>query len=142
MTKTFDGMAGDLSTKDLAEFSIAEINNFRTLESEVKEINISTYEKTAIINGEKAKRFSLTEEILCYTNGEYRIKAVGQLVPGDTLCVVNYNPEENGLNEYQVTSVEIIEEKTDVYQFNRSPFGLIVADGLVVENGHPSPDTN
>ena len=137
MTKTFDGMAGDLSIKDLAEFSIAELNNFHTIESEVKEVNIFSYEKTAIINGDKAKRFSLTEEILVITDGKYKITAVQNLTPGDILCAVNDNPDDNYISTFPLESVEIIEETTNVYQFNRAPFGLILADGLIIQNGHP-----
>jgi hypothetical protein len=38
---------------------------------------------------------------------------------------------------YQVRSIEIVKEDRKVYDFMREPFGLIVADSLLVYNAYP-----
>ena len=138
LTKTFDGIAGDVSLKDIAAWSIKELNNFGVLESEVTDIIIAPQNETIIINGDKGKRFSVLEEILVFSNGEYRLTNANRLTTADKLVAVN----ENELQLLEITSIETIEEITNVYEFNRKPFGLIVADSVIVNNGYPDSNIN
>ena len=66
LTRVFDGLLGDVSLKEIAAFSISELNNFSVLESEVTEIEIGAQKETILINGDQSKRFSVLEEILVF----------------------------------------------------------------------------
>ena len=136
ITKTFDTLPiGDYET--VAAWSAAQLNSSTTLESEVTEIIITPQSSSIIINGDNSKRFSLAEDILVVRANEYRFVSANELTSDDQL--VTYD-EDHNLVLTEIESTGIIEENTMVYDFVRSPFGLIIADSVVVYNAYPDKE--
>jgi hypothetical protein len=135
MTKTFDDMP-ILNHDALQEWSSDKDKTYNTIESKVIKINESEVEYTVIINDDKYKRFSTQEDVLVLRGDKLIFVISSELKSGDLIVK---NPEES-LNDgplYQVRSIEIVKENRKVYDFVKEPFGLIVADSLLVYNAYP-----
>ena len=135
ITKTFDDMP-ILNHNELQEWSSDKDKTYNTIESRVTKINESEVESTVIINGDKYKRFSIQEDILVLREDKLIFVISSELKSGDLIVK---NPEES-LNDgplYQVRSIEIVKENRKVYDFVKEPFGLMVADSLLVYNAYP-----
>ena len=135
ITKTFDDMP-ILNHDALQEWSSDKDKTYNTIESRVTKINESEVESTVIINGDKYKRFSMQEDILVLREDKLIFVISSELKSGDLIVK---NPEES-LNDgplYQVRSIEIVKENRKVYDFVKEPFGLMVADSLLVYNAYP-----
>jgi len=135
ITKTFDDMP-ILNHNELQEWSSDKDKTYNTIESRVTKINESEVESTVIINGDKYKRFSIQEDVLVLREDKLIFVISSELKSGDLIVK---NPEES-LNDgplYQVRSIEIVKENRKVYDFVKEPFGLMVADSLLVYNAYP-----
>ena len=135
MTKTFGDMP-ILNHDALQEWSSDKDKTYNTVESKVTKINESEVEYTVIINDDKYKRFSTQEDVLVLRGDKLIFVISSELKSGDLIVK---NPEES-LNDgplYQVRSIEIVKENRKVYDFVKEPFGLVVADSLLVYNAYP-----
>ena len=135
MTKTFDDMP-ILNHDALQEWYSDKDKTYNTIESKVTKINESEVEHTVIINDDKYKRFSIQEDVLVLRGDKLIFVISSELKFGDLIVK---NPEES-LNDgplYKVHSIEIVKENRKVYDFVKEPFGLIVADSLLVYNAYP-----
>ena len=135
ITKTFKDIP--ITNHDgLREWSSENNKEYTTLESTVNSIKESEVSATVVINGDKHKRFSTKEDILVVRDGKLMFVISSELKNKD-LVVKNADENiEDGLL-YEVRSIEIIQEVRKVYDFIREPFGLIVADSLLVYNSYP-----
>ena len=135
ITKTFKDIP--MTNHDgLREWSSENNKEYITLESTVNRIKESEVSATVVINGDKYKRFSTQEDILVVRDGKLMFVISSELKNKD-LIVKNADENiEDGLL-YEVRSIEIIQEVRKVYDFMREPFGLIVADSLLVYNAYP-----
>ena len=135
ITKTFKDIP--ITNHDgLREWSSENNKEYTTLESTVNSIKESEVSATVVINGDKYKRFSTQEDILVVRDGKLMFVISSELKNKD-LIVKNADENiEDGLL-YEVRSIEIIQEVRKVYDFMREPFGLIVADSLLVYNAYP-----
>jgi hypothetical protein len=135
ITKTFDDMP--IGNHDmLQEWFSNKDKTYKTIESTVTKINESEVESTVIINEDKYKRFSTQEDVLVLRGDKLIFVVSSQLKFGDLIVK---NPEESLTDGplYQVRSIEIVKENRKVYDFVKEPFGLIVADSLLVYNAYP-----
>jgi hypothetical protein len=135
ITKTFKDIP--ITNHDgLREWSSENNKEYTILESTVNSIKESEVSATVVINGDKYKRFSTQEDILVVRDGKLMFVISSELKNKD-LVVKNADENiEDGLL-YEVRSIEIIQEVRKVYDFTREPFGLIVADSLLVYNSYP-----
>ena len=135
ITKTFEDMP-ILNHDELQKWISNKDKTYKTLESKVIKIKESEVESTVIINEDKYKRFSTQEDVLVLRGDRLIFVISSELKSGDLIVK---NPEES-LNDgplYQVRSIEIVKENRKVYDFVKEPFGLIVADSLLVYNAYP-----
>ena len=135
ITKTFEDMP-ILNHDELQKWFSNKDKTYKTLESKVIKIKESEVESTVIINEDKYKRFSTQEDFLVLRGDRLIFVISSELKSGDLIVK---NPEES-LNDgplYQVRSIEIVKENRKVYDFVKEPFGLIVADSLLVYNAYP-----
>ena len=135
ITKTFEDMP-ILNHDELQKWFSNKDKTYKTLESKVIKIKESEVESTVIINEDKYKRFSTQEDVLVLRGDRLIFVISSELKSGDLIVK---NPEES-LNDgplYQVRSIEIVKENRKVYDFVKEPFGLIVADSLLVYNAYP-----
>ena len=58
-------------------------------------------------------------------------RSTGQLEVGDTLIEKNISGE---FKEVTVNSIELIDEKRNVYEFDATPNDLLIAGNLIVHN--------
>ena len=135
MTKTFKDIP--ITNHDGLRLWSSENNKeYTTVESVVNNIKESKVSDTVLVNGDKYKRFSTQEDILVVRENKLMFVISSQLESGDLIVK---NPEESLIDGplYQVRSIEIVKEDRKVYDFMREPFGLIVADSLLVYNAYP-----
>jgi hypothetical protein len=135
ITKTFKDIP--ITNHDGLRLWSSENNKeYTTVESVVNNIKESEVSDTVLINGDKYKRFSTQEDILVVRENKLMFVISSQLKFGD---LVVKNPEESLIDGplYEVRSIEIVKENRKVYDFMREPFGLIVADSLLVYNAYP-----
>lgn len=143
-----DVVAGDiLITKTFKDIPMTANDNLRTWSSEnnkeyvtqesiVKIAQEGEESTTVLINGDKYKRFSTTEEFLVIRDNKL-IFVISSELKNKDLIVKNADENvEDGLF-YEVRSIQIIEEVRKVYQYKVEPFGLIVADSLLINNSYP-----
>ena len=134
ITKIFDDLPiGDFDT--ISSWFALDMSNINTQESEVTEIVVTPQSRSITINGDINKRFSLKEDILICRAGEYCFVNADKLTSSDQL--VTYD-ENNNVVLTDISTTTIINEDTMVYDFIREPFGLIVADSLIVYNAYPN----
>lgn len=135
ITKTFKDIP--ITNHDgLREWSSENNKEYTTLESTVNSIKESEVSATVVINGDKYKRFSTQEDILVVRDGKLIFVISSELKNKDLIVKNTDENIEDGLL-YEVRSIEIIQEVRKVYDFMREPFGLIVADSLLVYNAYP-----
>jgi hypothetical protein len=135
ITKTFKDIP--ITNHDGLRLWSSENNKeYTTVESVVNNIKESEVSDTVLVNGDKYKRFSTQEDILVVRENKLMFVISSQLKSGDLIVK---NPEESLIDGplYQVRSIEIVKEDRKVYDFMREPFGLIVADSLLVYNAYP-----
>jgi len=113
----------------------SELNKeYQTLESEVKNIQITKVSETVIVNSDKFKRFSTQEDILTIRDGKLKFIVSSELQSGDKIVK---DIDETTVPYCNIDSIQIVKEDREVYDFIREPFGLIVADSLYVYNAYP-----
>jgi hypothetical protein len=135
ITKTFDSLP-ITNHEGLKSWSGDVVTEYGTIESKVTKIKKTNVSETIIINDDIYKRFSTQEDILVVRENKLMFVISSQLKSGDLIVK---NPEESLIDGplYQVRSIEIVKEDRKVYDFMREPFGLIVADSLLVYNAYP-----
>ena len=135
ITKTFEDMP--IANHDLLQqWSSDKEKIYQTVESKVTDIKESEVTSTVIINKDKYKRFSIQEDVLVVRAGKLIFVPSSELKSGDSI-VKNPDESSNDGPLYEVRSIEIVEESRKVYDFIKEPFGLIVADSLLVYNAYP-----
>ena len=132
LTRVFDELPISEGPEDIASWNLNVIKNSRLVESQITDITVTTQLETYIINNNQ--RFSTTEELLINRDGEYRLVGTSNITVNDKLVTYNENEE---IVLIDVTTIDLVEEETVVYDFIRSPYGLIVADGLLAYNAYP-----
>jgi hypothetical protein len=135
ITKTFKDIP--ITNHDGLRLWSSENNKeYTTVESVVNNIKESEVSDTVLINGDKYKRFSTQEDIFIVRENKLMFVISSQLKSGDLIVK---NPEESLIDGplYEVRYIEIVKENRKVYDFMREPFGLIVADSLLVYNAYP-----
>jgi hypothetical protein len=143
-----DIVAGDtLITKTFKDIPMTANDNLRTWSSEnnkeyvtqesiVRVAQEGEESTTVLINEDKYKRFSTTEEFLVVRDNKL-IFVISSELKNKDLIVKNADENiEDGLF-YEVRSIEIIKEVRKVYQYKVEPFGLIIADSLLINNSYP-----
>jgi len=134
ITRSFDTLPVSSSVGPVAQWQSDSINNVITQESEVTRITVTPQSESYIINGSLTKRFSIYEDIFVFKDGEYRFVSANTLSTNDKL--VSYD-ENNNLLLTDIDTIDLVEEETLVYDFYREPFGLIMADDILVYNAYP-----
>lgn len=133
ITKVFEGMP--LTNHDgLRNWSYELVENFKTIESEVKSIKITDVSETITINNDKFKRFSTQEDMLVIRDNKLVFVVSSELKSGDKIIK---DIDESTTPYCNVETIEIIKEERKVYDFTREPFGLVVADSLFVYGAYP-----
>jgi hypothetical protein len=135
MTKTFDGLP-ITNHEGLKSWSGIINKEYYSVESKITNIKKTNVSETIIINDDIYKRFSTQEDILiireaksmfCVASelkiNDQIVKSPTELIGDQTACIVY--------------KIETIKEDRNVYDFMREPFGLIVADSLLVYNAYP-----
>jgi hypothetical protein len=135
ITKTFKDIPMT-ANDNLRTWSSENNKEYVTQESTVKIAQEGEEFTTVLINGDKYKRFSTTEEFLVVRDSKLIFVTSLELKSKDLIVK---NADENiadGLF-YEVRSIEVIEEVRKVYQYKVEPFGLIIADSLLINNSYP-----
>lgn len=133
LTKTFEGIP-ITNHNNLKDWSFDIIEDFKTVESEVKSIKITDVSETIIINNDNFKRFSTQEDMLVIRDNKLIFVVSSELKSGDKIIK---DIDESTTPYCNVETIEIIKEERKVYDFTREPFGLVVADSLFVYNAYP-----
>jgi hypothetical protein len=135
ITKTFKDIPMT-ANDNLRTWSSENNKEYVTQESTVKIAQEGEEFTTVLINGDKYKRFSTTEEFLVVRDSKLIFVTSSELKSKDLIVK---NADENVADGlfYEVRSIEIIEEVRKVYQYKVEPFGLIIADSLLINNSYP-----
>ena len=133
LTKTFEGIP-ITNHNNLKDWSFDIIEDFKTVESEVKSIKITDVSETIIINNDNFKRFSTQEDMLVIRDNKLIFVVSSELKSGDKIIK---DIDESTTPYCNVETIEIIKEERKVYDFTREPFGLVVADSLFVYGAYP-----
>jgi hypothetical protein len=132
LTRVFDTLPIADGPDVVSSWNVSELSNSLIVESKIKSITITPQSETYIVNNNQ--RFSVTEELLILRDNQYRLVCVSHITKNDKL--VTYAKNGN-VNLIDIFSIELINEDTVVYDYVRSPHGLIVADGLLAYNAYP-----
>jgi len=98
--------------------------------AEIYAIKASTRLVTVTFNADKKKRFSLEHMMLVRRDGAYMFIQSGVVQMGDYLVY-----DDNGVTkDVLVHTIGYINEETDVYEINVTPYDLIIAGDLVTHN--------
>jgi len=135
ITKTFKDIPMT-ANDNLRTWSSENNKEYVTQESTVKIAQEGEEFNTVVINGDKYKRFSTTEEFLVVRDSKLIFVTSSELKSKDLIVK---NADENVADGlfYEVRSIEVIEEVRKVYQYKVEPFGLIIADSLLINNSYP-----
>jgi|LakMenE18May11ns_1017448.scaffolds.fasta_scaffold9643135_1 hypothetical protein len=135
MTKTFDGLP-ITNHEGLKSWSGDVVTEYGTVESKVTKIKKTNVSETIIINDDKYKRFSTQEDILIIREEKLMFCVASELKINDQIVK---SPTEMIGDQISciVYKIETVKEDRNVYDFIREPFGLIVADSLLVYNAYP-----
>jgi hypothetical protein len=135
ITKTFKDIPMT-ANDNLRTWSSENNKEYVTQESTVKIAQESEEFTTVLINGDKYKRFSTTEEFLVVRDSKLIFVTSSELKSKDLIVK---NADENVVDGlfYEVRFIEVIEEVRKVYQYKVEPFGLIIADSLLINNSYP-----
>jgi hypothetical protein len=135
ITKTFKDIPMT-ANDNLRTWSSENNKEYVTQESTVKIAQEGEEFTTVLINGDKYKRFSTTEEFLVVRDNKLIFVTSSELKSKDLIVK---NADENVADGlfYEVRSIEVIEEVRKVYQYKVEPFGLIIADSLLINNSYP-----
>lgn len=135
ITKTFKDIPMT-ANDNLRTWSSENNKEYVTQESTVKIAQEGEEFNTVVINGDKYKRFSTTEEFLVVRDSRLIFVTSSELKSKDLIVK---NADENVADGlfYEVRSIEVIEEVRKVYQYKVEPFGLIIADSLLINNSYP-----
>jgi hypothetical protein len=135
ITKTFKDIPMT-ANDNLRTWSSENNKEYVTQESTVKIAQEGEVSTTVVINGDKYKRFSTTEEVLVVRDSKLIFVTSSELKSKDLIVK---NADENVADGlfYEVRSIEVIEEVRKVYQYKVEPFGLIIADSLLINNSYP-----
>jgi len=132
LTRVFDTLPLADGPDVVSSWNVSELSNSSIVESKIKSITVTPQSETYIINNNQ--RFSVTEELLILRDNQYRLVCVSHITKNDKL--VTY-AENGNVNLIDIFSIELINEDTVVYDYIRSPHGLIIADGLLAYNAYP-----
>jgi len=135
MTKTFDGLP-ITNHEGLKSWSDTIDKEYHSVESKVTNIKKTNVLETIIINDDKYKRFSTQEDILIIREEKLMFCVASELKINDQIVK---SPTEMIGDQIAciVYKIETVKEDRNVYDFMREPFGLIVADSLLVYNAYP-----
>jgi hypothetical protein len=135
ITKTFKDIPMT-ANDNLRTWSSENNKEYVTQESTVKIAQEGEEFNTVVINGDKYKRFSTTEEFLVVRDSKLIFVTSSELKSKDLIVK---NADENVVDGlfYEVRSIKVIEEVRKVYQYKVEPFGLIIADSLLINNSYP-----
>ena len=135
ITRTFKDIPMTGNDNYLRTWSSENNKEYVTQESIVKVVEENEQSTTVLINGDKNKRFSTTEEFLVVRDNKLVFVITSELKNKDLIVK---NADENVEDElfYEVHSLEIIEEVRKIYMYIVEPFGLIVADSLLINNSY------
>ena len=128
----FDAIPLASGPEDLSGWSADGLVNSRLIESKITEITVTPQAKTYIINNNQ--RFSVTEDLLIVRDEKYLLVSISEINKNDKLVTYDQDGDASLVN---IFSKELIEEETVVYDYIRSPHGLIVADGILAYNAYP-----
>ena len=101
--------------------------------SKVTDIKTHEVDQVIQINDDSNSRFSLEEDVLIIKNGLYKFVLAKDLEIGDKAISII----DSVLSFIEITKIEIINEHLTVYDFLRSPNGLLIANGFLVYNAYP-----
>lgn len=136
ITKTFKDIPNATGNDNyLRTWSSENNKEYVTQESIVKVAQESEEPTTILINGDKYKRFSTTEEFLVVRDNKLVFVISSELKKKD-LVVKNADDSVEDKLFYEVHSIQTIEEVRKVYQYKVEPFGLIIADSLLINNSY------
>jgi len=129
----FDSLPLASGPEDLSGWSADGLVNSRLVESTITEITVTPQTETYIINNNQ--RFSVTEDLLIVRDGKYLLTSISDIKNDDKLVTYDQDGDASLVN---IFSKELVEEETIVYDYIRSPHGLIVADGILAYNAYPT----
>jgi hypothetical protein len=135
ITKTFDGLP-ITNHEGLKSWSDTIDKEYHSVESKVTNIKKTNVVETIIINDDKYKRFSTQEDILIIREEKLMFCVASELRINDQIVK---SPTEMIGDQAAciVYKIETVKEDRNVYDFMREPFGLVVADSLLVYNAYP-----
>jgi hypothetical protein len=135
ITKTFEGLP-ITNHEGLKSWSSNLEKKYEVVESKVTKIKKTNVSETIIINDDKYKRFSTQEDMLIIREDKLMFCVSSELQKNDQI-VKSPNEIVGDQHTCTVYKIETIKEDRTVYDFMREPFGLIVADSLLVYNAYP-----
>lgn len=135
ITKTFEGLP-ITNHEGLKSWSSNLDKKYEVVESKVTKVKKTNVSETIIINDDKYKRFSTQEDMLIIREDKLMFCVSSELQKNDQI-VKSPNETIGDQNPCTVYKIETIKEDRTVYDFIREPFGLIVADSLLVYNAYP-----
>jgi len=135
ITKTFDGLP-ITNHEGLRSWLGDVVTEYGTVESKVTKIKKTNVSETIIINDDIYKRFSTQEDILVIRDNKLIFCVASELKINDQIVK---SPSEMIGDQAAciVYKIETVKEDRNVYDFMREPFGLVVADSLLVYNAYP-----
>ena len=121
----------DESKIDPYTWSSDSLTNIKMVETQITGVIPSIKDITITINGDASKRFSLEQTVLIKKNGVYFFGTTGVLDIGDIMLQRN---SDGTYSEIEIVSTELIDEERTVYQFQASPYDILIAGDLAVHN--------
>lgn len=112
-------------------WSSNSLSNIKMVETEIVGVIPSVKDITITINGDTSKRFSLEQTVLIKKNDVYFFGTTGVLDIGDIMLQRN---SDGTYSEIEIVSTQLIDEERTVYQFQASPYDILIAGDLAVHN--------
>jgi hypothetical protein len=135
ITKTFEDLP-ITNHEGLRSWSSNLQKEYQVVESKVTKIKKTNVTETIVINDDQYKRFSTQEDVLIIRENNLMFCIASELQINDQI-VKSPNETIGDQKTCIVYKIETIQEDRYVYDFMREPFGLIVADSLLVYNAYP-----
>jgi intein/homing endonuclease len=114
---------------DLGESLTVESEDF----VETTITNMVKSEKVGItyFNGDSSAKYSSEQPVFIKSEGQFKVRMVGNLVVGDMLIKVL---DGGAYEEEEILEITVLEESATVYQFSCDEYHWFIAGGYLVHN--------
>ncbi len=123
------------STYDVSTWSSDSFTPVSIESADVVSIKKHKKDKTIYINGDINTRMSVDHSVFIKNNDSTIITTAGLLEVGDT--IFKFDNETMSVIEIKILSIDLIEEETDVFEIDCSPYDVFFAGDILTHNYKP-----